>query len=351
MTGGDAEAVVAQPTLARIDLARIAGFSLFVAGVVAWMEFRGLPRQGYQVVIILWLATVAWDVRRPVREHLAFLRDWWPPFAVLLLYLYSRGVSDNLGILSVSYQWPIDADRWLFGGTLPTQYLQEHLCGVPCRQSMAPEWYDVVLTTVYYSHFFAALAIGAVLWKRNRTAWIGYMRRYLGIMLLSVVGYILYPMAPPWMAARDGYLTDDVARITGRGWFDLTASARSTTASQATTAQQDLSSIGNQVAAMPSLHSALAIFIAWWVVAHFRHPWRWIVVLYPVSMLFSLVYYAEHYVVDEIAGALLVAVVVAGWAWWDRRKQAGEAGEAGDEALSPDPRTASRSQGSSSPAH
>lgn len=320
MTG--AEADTARTGLPSVDLARVAGVVVFVVGLVAYIELNGLPRQGYQVVIILWLATVAWDVRRPVREHLAFLRDWWPPFAVLLLYLYSRGVSDNLGILSVSYVWPIDADRWLFGGTLPTEWLQANLCGEPCRQSLAPRWYDVLLTTVYYSHFFAALAIGAVLWKRNRTAWIGYMRRYLAIMLLSVAGYILYPMAPPWMAARDGYLTDDVARITGRGWFDLTASARSTTATQATTTQQDLSSIGNQVAAMPSLHSALAIFIAWWVVAHFRTPWRWTVLLYPASMLFALVYYAEHYVVDEIAGGLLVVVVMLGWAWWDRRSRA-----------------------------
>ncbi|MFW6870412.1 phosphatase PAP2 family protein [Nocardioides sp. CPCC 206347] len=319
MASSETESLRPSPTPGVV--ARVAGMAVFVVGLVAYMQVNGLPRQGYQVVIILWLATVAWDVRRPMREHLAFLRDWWPPFAVLLLYLYSRGVSDNLGILDVSFTWPIEADRWLFGGTLPTEYLQAHLCGVPCRQSLQPRWYDVVLTTVYYSHFFAALAVGAVLWKRNRPAWIGYMRRYLAIMLLSVAGYILYPMAPPWMAARDGYLTGDVARITGRGWFDLTASSRSVTASTETTAQQDLSSIGNQVAAMPSLHSALAIFIAWWVVSHFRTPWRWTVLLYPASMLFALVYYAEHYVVDEIAGALLVVVVMVAWGWWDRRRR------------------------------
>ncbi|MBU2697136.1 hypothetical protein CCO04_18755 [Pimelobacter sp. 30-1] len=314
MTGGEAEAV--RTDLPRLDLVRVLGALAFVAGLVVYMQVNGLPRQGYQVVVILWLATVAWDVRRPVREHLAFLRDWWPPFVVLLFYLYSRGVSDDLGIFSVHFTEPIEADRWLFGGTLPTQFLQEHLCGVPCRQSLPPRWYDVVLTTVYYSHFFAALAIGAVLWKRKRDEWIYFMRRYLVIISLSVVCYVLYPMAPPWMAARDGYLTDDVARITGRGWFDLTASAGSTT-----TAHQNVSSIGNQVAAMPSLHSALAIFIACWVIARYRHPWRWTVLLYPVLMLFSLVYYAEHYVIDEIAGALLVVAVMAGWAWWDRRRK------------------------------
>lgn len=316
----DVEAGTEPATEARtapppVDLVRILGVTAFLLGLAAYIQIMGLPRQGYQVVIILWLATVAIDVRRPVRDQLAFLRDWWPPFAVLLIYLYSRGVSDDLGIFSVHFTEPIEADRWLFGGTLPTEYLQAQLCGVPCRQSLPPRWYDVVLTTVYYSHFFAALAIGALLWKRNRLAWISYMRRYLAIVSLSVICYILYPMAPPWMAARDGYLTDDVARITGRGWFDLTAS------SGGTTAQQNVSAIGNQVAAMPSLHSALAIFIAWWVLTYFRSPWRWTVLLYPASMLFALVYYAEHYVVDEIAGALLVAAVLPGWAWWERRRR------------------------------
>ncbi|PWN02039.1 inositol phosphorylceramide synthase [Nocardioides silvaticus] len=303
-------------TPARFDAVRVLGILTYAVGLAAYMYFGGLPRQGYQVVIILWLATVAWDVRRPVQEHLAFIRDWWPPFLVLLVYLYSRGISDDLGIFSVHFTEPIEADRWLFGGTLPTEFLQQHLCGVPCRQSLTPAWYDVVLTTVYYSHFFAALAIGAFLWKRNRDEWVYYMRRYLTIISLSVVCYMVYPMAPPWMAARDGYLTDDVARITGRGWFDLTASASSTD-----TAHQNVSAIGNQVAAMPSLHSALAIFIAWWVIARFTNPWRWTVLLYPASMLFSLVYYAEHYVVDEIAGGLLVALVLPCWAWWERRRR------------------------------
>lgn len=319
-----AEAEAVRPgLLPRVDLLRVAGMAVFLVGLLAYMEVRGLPRQGYQVVIILWMATVAWDVRRPIREHLLFLRDWWPPFAVLMVYLYSRGVSDDLGLFEVSFTWPIEADRWLFGGTLPTEFLQQHLCAVPCRQSLAPRWYDVVLTTVYYSHFFAALAIGALLWKRNRDEWVYYMRRYLAIISLSVICYILYPMAPPWMAARDGYITDDVSRITGRGWFDLTPSARSVTPAsgvETETAQQQVANIGNQVAAMPSLHSALAIFIAWWVLTRFRSPWRWSVLLYPASMLFSLVYYAEHYVVDEIAGGLLVAVVMVGWAWWDRRR-------------------------------
>ena len=33
---------------------------------------------------------------------------------------------------------------------------------------MPPRWYDVALTTVYYTHFFAALVVARLLWMRNR---------------------------------------------------------------------------------------------------------------------------------------------------------------------------------------
>lgn len=298
-----------------IDEVRILGGVAFVVGLVAYVYFFGLPKQTVEVVGWFWLATVAWDVRRPAAEHLAFLRDWWPPFLVLTLYLYSRGLSDDLGIFSVHFTEPIKADEWLFGGHLPTTYLQEHLCGVPCEKSLPPRWYDVVLTTVYYSHFFAAIGIAAYLWKRNRPDWVRYMRRYLSVISIGVVCYVVYPMAPPWMASRDGYISTDIERITGRGWFDLGSSHGHATA------QQHISAVGNQVAAMPSLHVALSVLVAWWTIGRLRTGWRWLLVLYPLAMAFMLVYYGEHYVVDGIAGFLLVAAVMAVWKAVERRRE------------------------------
>ena len=55
--------------------------------------------------------------------------------ALLIVYLYSRGISDDLDFVSVHVTAPIDADRWLFGGTLPTEWLQAHLCGMPCERA------------------------------------------------------------------------------------------------------------------------------------------------------------------------------------------------------------------------
>ena len=40
--------------------------------------------------------TVAWNIEAEPRQHLQFLRDWWPPVLALVVYFYSRGLADNL---------------------------------------------------------------------------------------------------------------------------------------------------------------------------------------------------------------------------------------------------------------
>jgi hypothetical protein len=290
---------------------RVFVLSAYAVAFGSWIVVLGLPKQPLIVVAWIWLGVAASNVRRPWRAHVEFLRDWWPPLALLVIYMYSRGLADDLGFDDVHITEPIDVERWLFGGVLPTEYLQAHLCGVPCERSMPPRVYDVLLTTVYYSHFFVSMSVAVWLWLRDRVAWTGYIRRYLSLCVIALTGYIVYPMAPPWMAARDGYLSADIARITGRGWFDLGSSGA--------TAHQQISAVGNQVAAMPSLHAALALFVAVYGIGRLRGRRRWWLLLYPAAMSFMLVYYAEHYVVDLLAGYAAVAVVMWGWSWWERR--------------------------------
>jgi hypothetical protein len=309
------EAIEARATT-RLSL-RVVTLVVYAAGLATYISTVGLPKQSWAAILWLWLLILAWDVRRPLLSHLEFLRDWWPVLAALTVYLYSRGISDDLGFVSVHTTAPIDADRWLFGGTLPTEWLQAHLCGVPCERASQPEWYDVALTTVYYSHFFAALSIAAFLWVRDRPEWIRYMRRYLSLTFLALAIYITYPMKPPWMASRDGLITEDISRITGRGWFDF----GSKSGGGGATAHQQISAVGNQVAAMPSLHAGLSILVAAYLISRLRGTWRWLLVLYPVAMSFMLVYYAEHYVVDIIAGGVCVSAVMAGWTAWERRRR------------------------------
>ena len=290
---------------------RLVAVAVYAVALGWWVAVMGLPRQALPAVAWIWLGTVAWNISAPARSHLDFVRDWSLPLLVLTVYLYSRGLADDLGFATVHVTAPIEADRWLFGGTLPTEYLQQHLCGDPCDRTSAPRWYDVVLTTVYYSHFVVALSMAGVLWVRNRTSWLRFMPRYLSLNVLALVVYISYPMAPPWLAVEDGQIPERVARITGRGWHQLGAGGF----------HQKLSAVGNPVAAMPSLHAGVSLLVAVYGVWRLRTTWRWLLLLYPAAMSFTLVYYAEHYVVDILAGFAATGLVLAGCALWERRRQ------------------------------
>ena len=109
-------------------------------------------------------------------------------------------------------------------------------------------------------------------------------------------------MAPPWMASELGYIDADLPRITSRGWADLGLGRFDLV----------LQGVGNPVAAMPSLHAGIAFLVAMYGIWRLRSPLRWLLVLYPLAMSLALVYFAEHYVVDILAGAVLAAVVMVG---------------------------------------
>ena len=99
---------------------------------------------------------------------------------------------------------------------------------------------------------------------------------------------------------------------------------------------------------MPSLHAGIAFLVAAYAIIRLRSWWRWLLVLYPVAMGVALVYYAEHYVVDVLAGWLVAVLVLVGCAWWDRVRPPVVAPAVTDEAgrtASPAGRAASRSAG------
>ena len=295
---------------------RVLAMAAYAVLLGVYVEFLGIPNDTLSVFVWLWFGTIAWNIEAPWRYHLRFVRDWSIPMLGLVVYFYSRGLTDELG-LPVHITWPIRADEWLFGGTLPTEWLQERLCGEPCVRESDPRWYDLFFTTVYASHFLTGLTIAAVLWVRERTAWLRWMRRYVSICFGALVVYILYPMAPPWMASEDGYIDAALPRLTSRGWRDLGLDRFDLI----------LQGVGNPVAAMPSLHAGITFLVAMYGIWRLRSPLRWLLVLYPLAMSVALVYYAEHYVVDVLAGALLAGVVMVGCGLWERSRSRRVAGD------------------------
>jgi membrane-associated phospholipid phosphatase len=294
--------------------ARVLAMSVYAVAIVVWSELLGIPNDTVQVFVWLWFGTIAWHIEAPTRYHLRFVRDWSIPLVGLIIYFYSRGLTDNLG-LPVHYTMPIRVDEFLShvfggGGTLPTVGLQHSLCGDPCLRESDPRWYDVFFTTIYASHFLTGLTIAAVLWVRKREEWLLFMRRYIAINFGALIVYITYPMAPPWMASEDGYIHEAIPRLTGRGWRDLGLGRFDLV----------LQGVGNPVAAMPSLHAGITFLVAMYGIWRLRTPLRWLLPLYPLAMCVTLVYYGEHYVVDVLAGALLAGLVMVGCWQWERRR-------------------------------
>ena len=113
--------------------------------------------------------------------------------------------------------------------------------------------------------------------------------------LLSLVGYEIYPTAPPRLASgliydhRAFHFQDTVQHVIGEGKLNGIP-------------------IGyNAYSAVPSLHIAWALIVAGSVVLLARHPLvRIIAFLYPFLMLFAVVASANHFLLDAVAGALTV---------------------------------------------
>lgn len=273
----------------------------YLAALVAWSAVIGIPNDPLGILLWGWLAL------RIGHRHHGFWRDWRPYVVALVVYWFFRGLADET-FLDAHVDYPVRFDRWLGGllgdGRTPTEQLQAAWCGVPCLGSGDPHWWDLVLNTVYASHFYLAMLLGLALWVRNKDAWRDWMRRYVTLLFVGLAGYFLVPTAPPWMGV-------DAARITSRAWGELGLE------------RQNMILLGmpNQVAAMPSLHTGISALVAFYVVSRLRSPWRWLLLFYPVAMGLALVYFGEHYVIDELAGVAAAGLVMTGWAWKDGRDE------------------------------
>ncbi|WP_369138814.1 phosphatase PAP2 family protein [Modestobacter versicolor] len=292
-TGAPAPAV----TTSAADRARGLRWSLTVgllAAFVATCTTTGLPTD--RLVLLGWVlaALALQSLGRGWSALLRLLADWLPLVGLLLLYDLSRGMADGLG-MPVHVAELADADRWLADGVLPTAWLQER---------WDADWWKAVASLVYASHFVVTPLVLAVLWLRDRARWVGYARLVVGLSAAGLVTYVLYPAAPPWLAAREGVI-EHVDRISSSGWAVLGLPKAGAVLH---TGQGQV----NAVAAVPSLHTAFAVLTCLVLLPLARHLWqRVLLVSYAVVMPLVLVWSGEHYVVDTLLGALYAGAVWA----------------------------------------
>jgi membrane-associated phospholipid phosphatase len=288
---------------------RWGAYGLYFA-LLGWLvATHGVPTGRTSLAIIIMSGLALTSIGRSWRATAQVVIDWLPFTAVLLIYDRTRGVADALGV-PLHEKDILDAEKWLFAGTEPTLWLQQHL-----YDPAHVYWYDALITLVYTSHFLATPILAAVLWLRDRGLWLRYISRVVVLALTGLITYCLFPEAPPWLAARDGF-TEPIYRLSARGWIWLHAGNVNDTLARA---QNDGA---NPVAAMPSLHLAFAVLVALMIATRIRSEWRWLLALYPLAMGFTLVYTGEHYVLDLIAGAAYALAVHALLNRWETRRAA-----------------------------
>jgi len=276
----------------RLLLRRVLSLALLAAFAVTCLT-EGLPTD--RVVLLGWVVAglALYALADGVRRLGRLIADWFPLVALLLAYDASRGLADGLGA-PVHVTEPAAVDRWLGLGSLPTVVLQEH---------WDAEWWQALASLVYGSHFVVTPVVLAVLWVRDRERWIRYARLVIALSAAGLVTYVLYPAAPPWLAARQG-VVEPVQRLSGSGWEVLGLP-------RAGALLADSQGQVNQVAAVPSLHTAFAVLTCLVLFPVARRTWQRVVLLaYGPVMALVLVWAGEHYVVDTVLGAIYAVGVV-----------------------------------------
>jgi len=288
-------------------------FGLFlVYGLVfIWsFAYNGLPVARLAVLAWVSVAFIISAIGKPSQQQRQMIGDLTLYAGMWLSYDYSRGIADSVGF-PLQVELPRNIDRFLFFGTDPNVWIQE--------QFLRPtiQWYDVMGSLVYFTHFIFPVAMSVYFWIRHRTEWVRYVRRFATVLFAGVATYVVLPTAPPWMASSTKFpyqIMEPLERTTGRGWNWL---GLETVNSVILRGQQ----WANPTAAVPSLHAAFALFMVVFIWKRVESRWvQGLLALFPVAMGLCLVYFAEHYVIDVLMGWAYVGASFWLWGRWERRR-------------------------------
>jgi hypothetical protein len=141
-------------------------------------------------------------------------------------------------------------------------------------------------------HFVGTAALVVWVHRTRREAFPLVRTTLIAATGLALIGYLLFPAAPP--------------RLANLGFVDTV-----TTSTGLNLSSNLLGDLYNPIAAVPSLHFGYALIVGAALVTLARAPLVRIVGgLYPLVMLFVIVATGNHFLLDAAAGG---ATVLAGW--------------------------------------
>jgi PAP2 superfamily len=160
------------------------------------------------------------------------------------------------------------------------------------QQAFLPHPLLVQFCNLYYAALHFPVLIGCLVWLFVR-----YRSRYPRVratVVMFTAGSLLMqlmPVAPPRMLAGTGMI--DTALQYGQSVYGSVAGFNA-----------------DQLSAMPSVHVGWAILVALVIIQVSRSKWRWLALSYPVFTTLAVVVTANHFWLDGIVAAILLALVL-----------------------------------------
>ena len=269
--------------------ARIAALVLaYIGGLGAMVLLQGVYLSPDRYFLILLVPALVLGVGR------GYVRDFLPLIVAILVYEELRGLAHIVN--PEPYYLPhLEFDRIVLFGRNGSVVLQEWLW------TGQVQWYDQILGLLNRAHFIVPPTLLLVIWLDNRALYYRAATAIVGASLIGAVIFLVYPAAPPWAASKIGLLPE----LTKIGYAQAAAAPVSAGKSFIESLM-----LPNPYAAVPSLHTAYSTLVAIFALA-WKRRFGYVMLLYPLAMYFCIVYFADHYISDILAG-----VAVAVLAWW-----------------------------------
>jgi hypothetical protein len=163
--------------------------------------------------------------------------------------------------------------------------------GVVNRAVNSETWLIVGMNYYYATlHFVVTMAVLTWLYRRHPGRYSAARLVLLVTTGTALIGYYLYPLAPPRLIS--GSFIDTL--VVHRTWGSL--------------ASDSLKDVSNQYAAMPSMHVGWSLWCGITIFALARAPWaRVLALLYPAATLVVIVATANHFWLDAVGGVVCLA--------------------------------------------
>jgi hypothetical protein len=218
----------------------------------------------------------------------------WQTESLLVVLLY--GAYDATRGLRHSSVATANHNGWLL------LHAERHLHSTPEHSLNQLLWHLpglAVASAYFYAtlHFIVTPGVLVWLYRRHPNSYRTARRVLVIATVASLVGFWLFPTAPPRLLPGSG-IRDTLADVHQWGWWAGPSSA-----------PRGLGGLANEYAAMPSLHVAWALWAGWLVTRHAHHHLIRIAgASYPVLTAFVVMATGNHYFLDVLAGAGVLAL-------------------------------------------